>query len=104
MAKYIVRVELHGAGTNPEPYDELHQFMHKFGFRKSLPVDGGSYPLPPAEYYIEHGSFEVVSEYAHTSASVATSGIRMGYEILFSELKSVTLETNPPYPAQTIRC
>ncbi|ECT1022853.1 hypothetical protein DPO11_22980 [Salmonella enterica] len=104
MAKYIVRVELHGAGSKPELYDELHQYMHKFGFRKSLPVDGGSYPLPTAEYYIERDSFERVSEYAHTSASAATSGIRMGYEILFSELKSVTLETNPPYPAQTIRC
>ncbi len=104
MAKYIVRVELHGAGANPEPYDVLHEFMLKYGFLKSLPVDGGDYPLPTAEYYIEHDSFDEISFYAHSSASVATAGIRMGFEILFSELKSVTLETTPPSPPQTIRC
>ncbi|MFI7783481.1 hypothetical protein EN46_06745 [Citrobacter amalonaticus] len=104
MAKYIVRVELHSAGANPEPYDTLHKFMYEYGFRKSLPVDGGSYPLPTAEYYIEHDSFDDVSSYANASACAATSDIRMGYDILFSELKNVILETTPPSPNLTIRC
>ncbi|EDS8889510.1 hypothetical protein GQC79_004480 [Salmonella enterica] len=103
MAKYIVRIELHGA-DNPEPYEVLHEFMRQYGFLKSLPVDDGYYPLPTAEYYIEHDSFDEISFYAHSSASVATADIRMGYEILFSELKSATLETTPPSPPQTIRC
>ncbi|ECI3886737.1 hypothetical protein AHV09_07535 [Salmonella enterica subsp. enterica] len=101
MAKYIVRVELHH--SIPQDYDVLHDFMHKHGFSKSLPVYGGYYPLPSAEYYIEHDSFKVVSDYAHISASAATRD-NNGYDILFSELRHVTLESNVPYPDQTIRC
>lgn len=54
MAKYIVRVELHGAGTNPEPYERLHEAMFDIGFDQFFRPYGDaheSYVLPTAEYF-----------------------------------------------------
>ena len=52
MAKFTIRVELHGA--NSEDYENLHSQMEKQGFSRTITADNGTeYYLPTAEYNIE---------------------------------------------------
>jgi len=52
MAKYLVRVELHGATWND--YEKLHSEMSYRGFSREVTSDdGGTYQLPTAEYVIQ---------------------------------------------------
>ena len=52
MARYITRVELHGA--RDEEYDLLHAAMEAEGFERTITAsDGTTYHLPAAEYYLQ---------------------------------------------------
>ncbi len=52
MAKFVTRVELHGATY--ADYETLHTAMAAVGFRRSvLGTDGKWYQLPTAEYSID---------------------------------------------------
>lgn len=53
MAKFIVRIELHGA-LLPTDYDNLHRLMEAQGFRRYIVSDQGQrFLLPSAEYFLE---------------------------------------------------
>ncbi len=52
MAKYLVRVELHGATW--DEYERLHSEMANRGFSREVTSDNsGTYRLPTAEYVIQ---------------------------------------------------
>jgi hypothetical protein len=52
MARFITRVELHGAAN--DDYEVLHEAMEAEGFRRTITSgDGTVYHLPTAEYYWE---------------------------------------------------
>jgi hypothetical protein len=78
MARFIVRVELHGAtGTD---YDKLHEAMEKVGF--SRVVQGGNgvrVHLPTAEYFVE-GNFTLVK--VHSAAQIAADSTGKANSIL----------------------
>ena len=50
MAKFITRVELHGASSSD--YEALHGFMAMLNFRRTISADDGcQFILPTATYY-----------------------------------------------------
>jgi hypothetical protein len=52
MARFMVRVELHGADEND--YEVLHEAMEGEGFARQISSDDGvRYHLPTAEYFRE---------------------------------------------------
>jgi hypothetical protein len=54
MARFITRVELHGAVHGDKSYDTLHTAMEDEGFSRTITSDDDvEYHLPTAEYYIE---------------------------------------------------
>lgn len=60
MAKYIVRVELHGAEL--EHYKALHEAMFDIGFDRFIHPDVSayeSYVLPTAEYFSDTSTLSV---------------------------------------------
>ena len=52
MAKFTVRVELHGVGHESEKYTLLHAEMEKKGFSRTIMFGKTTYELPTAEYSI----------------------------------------------------
>ena len=70
MAKYLVRVELHGATR--EDYLRLHSEMANRGFSREVTSDDGlTYQLPTAEYLIYTSSgLEEVRALAAAAATV----------------------------------
>lgn len=77
MAKYIVRVELHGA-DDPKIYDRLHKAMFDIGFDQFLRPYGDaheSYVLPTAEYFSDINILSV--------------------DEIFEQIKTIAKEINP---------
>ena len=50
MAKFLVRVELHGAKHGDHSYETLHDAMEEAGFARELTINGVRKKLPTAEY------------------------------------------------------
>jgi len=68
MAKFTVRVELHGAGDFH--YDALYEAMAAEGFTKTITnVNGVVYDLPPGEY--NYSSEESVGEVRTKVSAIA---------------------------------
>ncbi|ECM4408923.1 DUF2622 domain-containing protein [Salmonella enterica subsp. enterica serovar Give] len=54
MATYLARVELHN--SDPEDYEQLHEYMLSLGFKRTIPHGDGSYnQLPDGTYISEKG-------------------------------------------------
>lgn len=68
MARFTVRVELHGA--DEDDYDLLHERMERAGFSRQIEGgDGKLYHLPPAEYDFQgQETIEQVRTKAHEVA------------------------------------
>ena len=68
MAKFMVRVELHGARR--DDYETLHSEMADRGFSREVTSgDGVTYQLPTAEYVIrEEAALDVVRSLAAEAA------------------------------------
>ncbi|EJP3659483.1 hypothetical protein NUR12_001063 [Salmonella enterica] len=78
MAKYIVRIELHGAGTNSEPYQRLHEEMSDIGFERFIHPAGNvheQYVLPSAEYFSDINTLPV--------------------DKIFEQIKAIATKINP---------
>jgi hypothetical protein len=72
MAKYLVRVELHGATW--DEYEALHVEMESRGFsREVMGGNGRNYQLPTAEYVI-HTDLELEEVRALAAAAARTTG------------------------------
>jgi len=51
MARFTVRVELHGVRDDSDDYERLHEKMEEAGFKKYVRTqDGEKFGLPTAEY------------------------------------------------------
>jgi hypothetical protein len=76
MAKFLVRVELHGASW--DDYETLHAEMGERGFSREVTGDNGrTYQLPTAEYVIHTDSgLEAVRTLAANGAE--TTGRKFG--------------------------
>ncbi len=76
MAKYLVRVELHGATW--DDYERLHSEMSDRGFSREVTSDhGGTYQLPTAEYVIQT-SAELEGVRALAAEAAKTTGRKFG--------------------------
>ena len=53
MAKFLTRVELHGAKHGDDSYKILHSEMAKEGFNQIFPEAAYKWKLPTAEYHSE---------------------------------------------------
>lgn len=81
MARYIVRVELHGADS--EDYDSLHEKMNGKGYSREIRDGKGAwFHLPTAEYTIVKTStaLNIRKEVCAIAGSVKTK-----YYVLVSE-------------------
>jgi len=69
MARFIARVELHGASW--QDYDKLHAAMEAAGFSRTITGDNGvTFHLPTAEYEIfSAGTSEQVLEIVKAAAN-----------------------------------
>jgi hypothetical protein len=76
MAKYLVRVELHGATW--DDYERLHSEMANRGFSREVTSDnGGTYRLPTAEYVIQT-SHDLEGLRARAADAAKTTGRKYG--------------------------
>jgi len=76
MAKYLVRVELHGATW--DDYETLHAEMSYRGFSREVRSDDGlTFQLPTAEYVI-HTSSGLEDVRALAAAGAKTTGRTFG--------------------------
>jgi hypothetical protein len=76
VAKYLVRVELHGATLND--YDRLHSEMSRRGFSRKVTSDHGrTYQLPTAEYVV-HATTGLVSVRALAAQAASMTGRKFG--------------------------
>lgn len=81
MARFTVRVELHGASTLD--YERLHLAMAQFGALRTITSDQGTrYALPTAEYNVESN---VTSEQVLASAQVAAAQTGKASAIIVTE-------------------
>ena len=81
MARYTVRVLLHGA--EELDYDALHEEMDKAGFKRTIVSENGTtYALPPAEY---NRITTLDGEAVLDAAERAAAKTRKKYSILLSE-------------------
>jgi hypothetical protein len=72
MAKFLTRVELHGA-TGAD-YERLHEEMAKQNFSRTIPADDGArYHLPTAEYY-SHGDLTAEAVRGLADVAIAATG------------------------------
>ncbi len=72
MARFTVRIELHGV-TSQEPYNKLHDAMQKAGFRRVIQSgDGRWYSMPSAEYDLPQ-SAENASQVADRAFGIAVN-------------------------------
>ena len=87
MKDFIVRVELHGAGDEPDVYEKLHEAMEDAGFsRKILSVGKVSYKLPTAEYSI-YGDYTADTIFELVVTAVSDTGKK--FDTLITETKEV---------------
>jgi len=76
MAKYLVRVELHGATW--DDYERLHAEIANRGFSREVTSDnGGTFQLPTAEYITET-SVGLEGVRALAAEAARTTGRRFG--------------------------
>ena len=81
MARFLVRVELHGASW--DDYERLHAEMEYRGFSREVTSDNGrSYQLPTAEYVIRT---EVGLEAVRTLAANAAEATGQKYGVIVAE-------------------
>ena len=80
MSKFMVRVELHGAG--PADYDRLHEAMERSGFSRLIRLLGALWHLPTAEYQTEENAD---LKEVHDRAKVAADSIGLANAILAIE-------------------
>lgn len=74
MAKFLVRVELHGASR--ADYDELHDAMELAGFSREIyGADARWHQLPNAEYTFE-GAFTPNVVLAAAKRAAASTGLK----------------------------
>jgi hypothetical protein len=71
MARFTVRVELHGAEGKEDTYSKLHKEMAKKGFSREIEIDEITYELPPAEYnWTGDSDPDEVLKHAKAAASI----------------------------------
>jgi hypothetical protein len=76
MAKFLVRVELHGADW--DDYETLHAEMAERGFSREITADDGrTYQLPTAEYVI-HSDLGLEGVRALASEAAQQTGHKFG--------------------------
>jgi hypothetical protein len=76
MAKYLVRIELHGATW--DDYETLHGEMADQGFAREITGNNGrSYQLPTAEYVI-HADNELEGVRARAAEAAKRTGRKFG--------------------------
>jgi hypothetical protein len=81
MAKYLVRVELHGATW--DNYETLHSEMSDRGFSREVRSDDGrTYQLPTAEYIIHTSSG---LEDVRTLAAAAAKTTQCNFGVIVAE-------------------
>src|SRR5690242_15576085 len=81
VAKFTVRVELHGGES--EDYDVLHEQMEIKGFSRTITnAQGVEYHLPTAEYVI---STNLTLRDVATLASEAASGTGLDHSVLVTK-------------------
>jgi len=80
MAKYLTRVELHGAQHGDHAYDVLHTAMGVKGFSRMIVGDQGNvYRLPTAEYQIETG---LTTRQVNDTALAAANSTRLKSSVI----------------------
>jgi hypothetical protein len=87
MARYVTRVELHGAATWQQ-YDNLHRQMAVQGFSRYIKDSNNiTYELPAAEYWCEtpNDRNQVLA-----AAKIAASAVVPNYSVMVSEVNVVT--------------
>ena len=81
MARFMTRVELHGATA--ADYDRLHEEMKNVGFSRFIQADDGTwYHLPTAEYHIQRNC---TIEDVHDIARLAANRTGKDSSVLVSE-------------------
>jgi len=86
MAKFTVRVELHGVGHDSEKYTQLHAEMEKRGFSRTIMFGKTTYELPTAEYSI--GGTYTIDQVLERAKAAALAVMKS--ESLFSVLVTQT--------------
>lgn len=77
MARFTVRVQLHGADEGDDAYDTLHAQMKKRGFVRTIESDSTTYDLPWGSYnYVGERTIDDILERAKDAA--AATGYKAG--------------------------
>lgn len=87
MAKFIVRVELHGVSNDADVYKKLHEKMAVYGFKRAIKERNKSYELLTAEYFNESNEHGIETILA--GAKVACESINKPYSVFISEYTNV---------------
>lgn len=77
MAKFLTRVELHGANHSDNSYETLHSEMERRGFVRTIPTDSQTRKLPTAEYFCA-GSFTAKQVYDAAKGAANPTGKTSG--------------------------
>jgi hypothetical protein len=94
MARFITRVELHGAGGID--YENLHRFMAAEKFHRTITADDGQiYNLPTATYF----SFgQLLAEDVRTLATRAAARTGRTADILVTDAGTIAWTLKPATP------
>lgn len=87
MASFTVRVELHDADW--DDYEQLHGYMKKEGFARTIRSDDGiTYHLPTAEYNLENVNLTGAAVLEKAKRAATKTGKKFG--VLVTESNSRT--------------